>query len=57
VENEKEISPVEAARELGVGLDYLYSLLWTGKLKARKEGKRWRVSSEAVELRKSQGGR
>jgi hypothetical protein len=28
---DKELSAVEAARRLGVGLDYLYSLLWTGK--------------------------
>lgn len=48
---EKEVSAIEAARRLGVGLDYLYSLLWTGKLHGRKVGKRWRVSSEAVESR------
>ncbi|PYX53695.1 MAG: hypothetical protein DMG76_24555 [Acidobacteria bacterium] len=38
-------------RRLGIGLDYLYSLLWTGKLQGRKVGKRWRVPSEAVESR------
>ena len=48
---DKELSAVEAARRLGVGLDYLYSLLWTGKLQGRKVGKRWRVPSEAVESR------
>ena len=47
----KEISAVEAARRLGVGLDYIYSLLWTGKLKGRKVGKHWRVAQEAVEAR------
>jgi excisionase family DNA binding protein len=46
-----EISAIEAARRLGVGLDYLYSLLWTGKLEARKVNKQWRVSREAVEAR------
>lgn len=47
----QELSAVEAARRLGVGLDYLYSLLWTGKLRGRKEGKKWRIPVEAVEAR------
>jgi excisionase family DNA binding protein len=46
---EKELSAIEAARRLGVGLDYLYSLLWTGKLQGRKVGKRWHVAANAVE--------
>lgn len=48
---EKELSAVEAARRLGVGLDYLYSLLWTGKLTGRKQGKRWHIPADAVEAR------
>ena len=51
---QKELSPVEAARKLGVGLDYLYSLLWTGKLPGRKIGKLWRIPVEAVEVRLTQ---
>jgi excisionase family DNA binding protein len=47
----QELSAIEAARRLGVGLDYLYSLLWTGKLQARKAGKQWRIPVEAVEAR------
>lgn len=47
----KEISAIEVARRLGVGLDYLYGLLWTGKLEARKINKQWRVSVESVEAR------
>ena len=47
----KEISAIEAARRLGVGLDYLYGLLWTGKLKARKVSKKWLVSNDSVEAR------
>jgi excisionase family DNA binding protein len=46
-----EITAVEAARRLGVGLDYLYGLIWTGKLLGRKVGGRWRVSVESVEAR------
>jgi excisionase family DNA binding protein len=53
---EKELSAIEAARRLGVGLDYLYSLLWTGKLTARKVGKHWRIPVEAVEARLRQRG-
>jgi excisionase family DNA binding protein len=51
-----EISAIEAARMLGVGLDYTYSLIWTGKLEARKVGKQWRVSITAVEARLKQRG-
>jgi excisionase family DNA binding protein len=52
----QEISAIEAARKLGVGLDYLYSLLWTGKLQGRKVGKQWRIPVEAVETRLKQRG-
>lgn len=48
---DSEISAIEAARRLGVGLDYLYGLLWTGKLNGRKVGKKWRVSLASVEAR------
>jgi excisionase family DNA binding protein len=53
---EKEVSAIEAARRLGVGLDYLYSLLWTGKLEGRKVGKQWRIPIEAVETRVKERG-
>jgi excisionase family DNA binding protein len=46
--NDPELSAVEAARQLGVGLDYLYSLLWTGKLPGRKSGRVWRIPVSAV---------
>ena len=51
METVEEISAIEAARKLGVGLDYLYGLQWVGALEARKVGKRWCVSMEAVEKR------
>ena len=54
---DKELSArTEAARRLGVGLDYLYSLLWTEKLQGRKVGKQWRIPSQAVETRLKQRG-
>ena len=53
----KQVTAVEAARKLGVGLDYLYSLLWTGKLRGTKVGKQWRISADAVEERLKERGR
>jgi excisionase family DNA binding protein len=53
---DKELSAVEAARRLGVGLDYLYSLLWTRKLQGRKVGKQWRIPADAVDARLKQRG-
>jgi excisionase family DNA binding protein len=46
-----EMTAIAAAKILGVGLDYLYSLLWTGKLKGRKAGERWLIPASAVEAR------
>jgi excisionase family DNA binding protein len=54
--SKKEVSAIEAARRLGVGLDYLYSLLWTGKLQGRKHAKRWRIPVEAIEAKLNQRG-
>ena len=51
-----ELSAVESARRLGVGLDYLYSLLWTGKLRGRKVGKKWRIPIDALKARLKQRG-
>jgi excisionase family DNA binding protein len=48
---EKEMSAIEAARRLAVGLDYVYSLIWTGKLDGRKVDQRWLVSMASVEKR------
>ena len=53
---DKELSAIETARKLGIGLDYLYSLLWTGKLEARKVGKQWRIPLRVVEARLKQRG-
>jgi excisionase family DNA binding protein len=49
--SEHEITVAEAARRLGITLSYAYSLLWTGKLKARKVNKQWRISADAVAAR------
>jgi excisionase family DNA binding protein len=51
-----ELSAIEAARRLGIGLDYLYSLIWTGKLAGRKVNRQWRIPAEAVQARVEQRG-
>ena len=55
-DEQKEISAIEAARRLGIGLDYLYSLLWTRKLEGRKVGKKWRIPERAIQNRLKQRG-
>jgi len=46
-----EITPREAAQRLGIGLDSVYSLLWSGKLAARRLEGRWRILAASVEAR------
>ncbi|MFZ0335842.1 MAG: helix-turn-helix domain-containing protein [Candidatus Acidiferrales bacterium] len=47
----KEISSAETAKKLGVGLDFVYVLLRSGKLAARKSERQWLVPEEAVNAR------
>ena len=47
----KELRTTEAARRLGIRLDYLTMLLRGGKLAGRKEDGRWLVSAESVAAR------
>jgi excisionase family DNA binding protein len=49
MKNKNEITPKEAARMLGVRLDYLYPLIWAGKLEARKVDGRWLIPQTAVQ--------
>lgn len=48
---DRDISPREAAKRLGVRLDSVYGLIWAGKLEAHKFEGRWRVLTSAVEGR------
>lgn len=41
----------EAARRLGYRLDYVYSLIWAGKLGGRKVDGRWLIPVAAVKAR------
>ena len=56
MKNSMELSAVQAARKLGVSLDFVYRLLMTGKLNGRKADKQWRIPVEAVEARLKQRG-
>lgn len=47
----KELTAVEACRQLGVTLDYLYRLALAQRLPARKVAGTWRISAAAVEER------
>jgi excisionase family DNA binding protein len=51
-----EISVSQVARRLSVELSYVYMLIWSGKLAARKVNGRWLVSEQAVQAR-LQGGK
>lgn len=51
----KDMNIAETARALGVTLNHVYSLVWAGRLDARKIAGQWRVSAEAVEARRKGG--
>jgi excisionase family DNA binding protein len=50
------MSAREAARQLGVGLQQVYRLIWEGRLDGEKTDGQWRVSAEAVESRQKARG-
>jgi len=52
----RNLSPREAAQQLRVRLDSVYSLIWAGKLKAHKLDGRWRIPVQAVDARLKQRG-
>jgi excisionase family DNA binding protein len=44
-----ELTPVEAAKTLGVGRLYIYELLASGLLRGRKVLDRWLISRQEIE--------
>lgn len=44
-ESKFTLSPAEAARAMGVTLDYVYKLIWAGKIRAEKIDGKWRVDA------------
>ena len=47
----KSLTPAEAAQALGVGRNFLYDLLHSGKLRATKKGKQWRIPERSIQER------
>lgn len=41
----------QAARRLNLTMNYVYNLIWTGKIKARKVGRQWRIPVKVIEAR------
>ena len=52
MKKKKHLMPREAAQILGIRLDSLYSLIWAGKIVAKKTEGRWLIPSGEVEARK-----
>ncbi len=49
---QKELTVSQASRTLGITLDYVYRLIYSGKLVARKSEGRWLIPAPAVESRR-----
>lgn len=52
----KEVTPKVAAQTLGVNLQFLYQLIWSGKLPGRKVSGTWRIPRQAIEERLKERG-
>ena len=53
--NEPMLTARAAIKRLGVSLDFLYRLLWSGQLPgSRKVKGRWMIAGKAVEARRKQ---
>ena len=48
---QKELTVSHANRTLGIALDYVYRLIYSGKLEARKSDGRWLIPVSDVESR------
>jgi hypothetical protein len=51
---DRYLTPIAAARRLGLGLDYLYKQIWTAKLPGRKVNGRWHIPLAAIEQRRKE---
>jgi excisionase family DNA binding protein len=47
----RDVGTAETAHRLGVGLGFVYALIWSGKLPGRKVGGRWLIPTKAIEER------
>jgi excisionase family DNA binding protein len=57
IRSQRTIGIREAAQRLGFTMKYLYDLIYTGKLKAEKVGRSWRIPTHVVEARLKQRAR
>ena len=48
---EAKLSPREAAIKLGISMNRVYNLLWSGKLRADQAEGKWYIPESAVEER------
>ncbi len=48
---QKQLTVSQASRTLGITLDYIYRLIYAGKLAARKSEGRWLIPVSAIESR------
>lgn len=48
---QRNYSPAEAARKLGISLEYVYRQIWAGKLPAQKKNGKWYVPALELERR------
>ena len=48
MKSETELTPSEAAQRLQIGMQRLYDLLHSGKLRAVKRGTRWAIPESAI---------
>ena len=48
---QQELTPREAAVELGIRIDTVYGLIWAARIAANKRDGRWLIPKEAVEAR------
>jgi len=48
----KALTPREAAVALSVSLQFVYQLIWSGKLEANKVQKVWLIPASAIDARR-----
>jgi len=51
MKNENAMSVPEAARKLGYTLKYVYDLVYSGRLPAKKVAGRWRIEATEIDAR------
>jgi excisionase family DNA binding protein len=47
----KELTTTQSCRQLGISIDYVYKLIASGKLSARKLNKIWLIPANEVDAR------